>query len=189
MFVVVIGVLVELGEPDDLLRVDTFAVDDSGDLSIGAACIKTNAAAIHIPAHGLRLLVGGRAAFQRKVENLQLLLVHLLDEGVVKLTLTCGGVGLLELLCQLRAAADGNLEPADGPQQELHIPLHIAVVSIAHLGSAVDEGAVDGDAAPIPFHGDGNGLLRVLQVGFPPYAEGDKGFVQLGGMLHLIFNT
>ena len=115
MPVVVIGVFVQLGEPDDLFRVDTFAVDHSGDFSIGAACVKTDAAAIHIPAHRFRLFVGGRAGIQRKVENLQILLVHLLDESAVKLTFAGGRVGILESLGQLRAAADGNLEPADGP--------------------------------------------------------------------------
>ena len=74
-------------------------------------------------------------------------------------------------------------------QQEFDVPLQIPVVGLCHLGGAVDTGVVDGHPALIPLHGDGYWLLGVLQVGLPPDPEGDKGGIQLGGMLHLILNA
>ena len=186
---VVVGILVQLGEPDDLLGVDALAVDNGGYLPVRAAGVKADAAAVHIAAHRLGDLVGGGAGLQRQIKDFQLLLVELLHKAIVEFPLTAGLVSRLQFLRQLGAAADGDLKAADGPQQELHIPLHIPVVGFRHVGGAVDEGVVHGDPAPVTLHGDGDGLLRVLQVGLPPDAEGDKGGVQLGGMLHLVFNA
>ena len=47
------------------------------------------------------------------------------------------------------------------------------------------------DAIGVSSAGDfiGNGLLCILQIGFAPNAEGNKGGIQLGGMIHLIFNA
>ena len=164
-------------------------VDDSGNLTVGSACVETDTAAVHITAHGLSNLVCLGTCLQRQIQNLQSFFVQLLYKGIVELTLALGSIGCLQLLGQLGAAADGNTETADGPQQELHIALHIAVVCLRHFGSAVDKGMVNRNTALIPLNGDGNGLLCILQICRTPHAKGNEGGIQLGGMLHLIFNS
>ncbi len=135
------------------------------------------------------LLVGLGAGIQGQIYDLQMLFVQLEEEVVVKGALAVFGVSVLQLLGDVRAAADGHPEATDGPQQELHIPLHIAVVRLCHFGGAVDEGAVDGDLALIPLNGDGKGLVRALEVCFGPYAEGDETGVEDGDVLHFVVNA
>ena len=151
--------------------------------------VKADAAAVHVAAHGLRHLVGRRAFLQRQIQDFQIPLVELIDKGVVKVPLPLGGVGLLQPLGQLAAAADGHPESAGGPEQELDVPLYIPVVSLGHLRGAVNEGVMDRNPALIPLQSDGQGLFGIFQVGFPPYAKGNKGRIQLGGVLHLIVNA
>ena len=186
---VIVRILLKLGEPDHFLGVDTLTVDDGGDLPVGAAGIKADAAAVHVAADGLRNLIGGGAGLQRQIQNFQIPLIELVHKVKVKLALTVSGIALLQPLGQLRAAADGNPEAAGGPQQELHIPLHIAVIRLRHFRRAMDKGVMDGDTVLVPLQSDGNGLRRILQISGPPDTKGDKLGVQLGGMLHLIFNA
>ena len=103
-----------------------------------------------------------------------------MEEVVVEGPLAVLGIVGLELLGDMVAAADIDLEAADGPQQELDQPLHIAVVCLGHVGGAVDEGLADGDLAPVPLNGDGDGLFGILQIGVHPHAEGNEAGVQLG---------
>ena len=117
------------------------------------------------------------------------MLVNLMEEHAIKLALTLRGVGLLQALGKLRAAADIDAEAAGGPQQELHIALHIAIVCLSHLGRAVDEGMMDGDTLIVTLYSDGNGLLGILEISLTPHTEGNKGRIQLGSMFHLIINT
>ena len=100
-----------------------------------------------------------------------------------------GGVGLPQPPGKLRAAADTHPEAAGGPEQEFYISLQIAIVGILHLRRAVDKRMVDGDTALVTLQSDGDGLLRVLQIGFPPDAKGDEAGVQLRGVLHWIVNA
>ena len=189
MAVLVVGIGVQLGEPDDLLGVDGLAVDDSGNLPVGAACVKADAAALHVTAHGLGGLVGGGALGQGLVDDLQLPLVELEEEGVVEITLAALGVGSLQPCGQGGAAADGDPEAADGPQQELDVTLHIAVVGLGHFGGAVDEGLVDGNLALVALNGDGDGLLCAVEVSGAPDTEGDEALIQLRSVLHFIVNA
>ena len=186
---VVVGVALQLGEPNHFLRVDAFPVNDSGDLAVRAAGIKADAAAVHVAAHGLGGFVGCGAGVQRQVQNFQLPLVELVEERVVKVTRAIAPVSLLQLLGQLAAAADGNPEAAGGPEQELDIALHIAVVGLRHFGCAVDAGVVNGDAALVTLQSDSDGLFSPFQVSGAPDAEGDKCGVQPGSVLHGIFDA
>ena len=186
---VVVGVLIQLGEPDHFLGVNTLAVNDSGDLPVRAACVKADPAAVHIAAHGLRHFVGSGTFLQRQIQNLQIPLIELIDKGVVEMALTLGSVSLLQALGQLAAAADGHTEAAGGPQQELHIALHIAVVGLGHFGGAMDEGSMNGDTALIPLHRNGHRLPGILQVCRTPDTKRNKGGVQLGRVFHLVRNS
>ena len=172
--------------PDHLLRVDTLAVDHSGDLAVGSTGIKADAAAIHMTTDGAGGLIGLGAGTQGQIQDLQLALIELLEEIIVEESDTLGGVGLLQLLSDLAAAADAHTEATDGPQQELDIALHIAIVSLSHLGGTVDEGVTDGNMALIPLHSDGEGLLSTLEVGIRPDTEGDKLRVKGRNMLQIV---
>ena len=185
----VLGVCLELGEPDDFLGVDALAINHGRDLPVGTAGVEADAAAVQIAADGFGDLVGSGAIFQRQVNDLQIPLIELVEEGKVKMPLALGVVGLFQPLGKLAASADAHPEAADGPQQELNIALHVAVVGLGHFRRAMDAGVVDGNAALVPLNGDGDGLLRVLQIGGAPHAEGDKLRVQFGRMLHVVFDA
>ena len=175
--------------PDNFLGVDTLAVDHSGDLPVRATGIKADPAAVHVTADGLGALVGSGTLLQRQIQNLQRTLVELLNKIVVKGTLTCGGVGFLQLLSDGRRAADVDTETTDGPQQELHVPLHIAIIGIKHSLSAVNKGVAHRDQAVVPLHSDGNGLGSTLAVCICPNAEGDKLRIQGRNMFQFIVNA
>ena len=121
--------------------------------------------------------------------DLQRTLVELLEEVAVEGTLAIEGVSGLDALGDLGAAADGDLEAADGPQQELHVPLQIPVVGIEHFRGAVDLGVADGDLALVALHSDGHGLGGGLLVLVGPNAEGDEAGIQLRNVLHVKVDT
>ena len=58
LVVVISGVGLGLGMPDHLLGVHALAVDDGADFPVGAACVKADAAAVHVSADGHGSLVG-----------------------------------------------------------------------------------------------------------------------------------
>ena len=64
-----------------------------------------------------------------------------------------------------------------------------SVIRLRHVRRAMDAGVVDGNTALVPLNGNGDGLLRVLQIGGAPHAEGDKLRVQFGRMLHVVFDA
>ena len=70
--IMVLGVCLELGEPDDFLGIDALAVNHGGDLPVGAAGVEADAAAVQIAADGFGDLVGSGAIFQRQVNDLQI---------------------------------------------------------------------------------------------------------------------
>ena len=185
MAVLIARIRVLLGEPDNFLRVNSLAVNDSGDLPVGSAGVEADAAAVQMAAQGLGSLVGSGALIQRQRNDLQLLLIKLLEEVIVKSTLAIDRIGGLQFLGQLITAADIDLEATDGPQQELHIPLHIPVVSLSHFSGSVDLGVVNGNIALILFNSNGNGLSSTLQVALCPQAEGDKFRIQFRDILHV----
>ena len=182
----VLGIGLGLGMPDHFLGVNALAVDDSGDLTVGTAGIKADAAAVHVAADGTGGLVGSGAGAQGQIQDLQLALVELLEEVVIEEADTVSGVGLLQLLGDLGATADTDLKTADGPQQELDIAFHIAVVRISHFGSAVDIGVAHGNMTLVTLNSNGDGVLGALQISIGPNAEGDKIRVQRRNVLQII---
>ena len=84
--------------PDDLLGIDGLAVDDCGDLAVGAARVKADAAALHMAADGDGGLVGLRQLFRRAVDDLERHLIHILHELYVERALAREGIGALQAL-------------------------------------------------------------------------------------------
>ena len=159
-------------------------VDHRGNLPVGAAGVEADAAAVQVAPHGGGGLSDLGAVLQGQIQDLQLLLVKLIEEGAVKIPLPAGGIGLLQPPGQLRAAAYRYPETAGGPQQKFHIPLHIPVIRLRHLGRAVDKGVVYRNLPLVPLHRNGNRHLGVLEVSLPPNSEGNERRIQLRGMLH-----
>ena len=185
----VVGILLGLGVPDHFLGVDTLAIDDGRDLPVGAACIKADAAAIQMTAHGEGGFIGLGTFVQGQVQDLKVLFVELVEEIAVEAPLAFGTVSGLQLFCDGRAAADIDPETADGPQQELYITLHKAVVCLFHFGSAVNVGVDNGDLTVVALNGDGYGLLGALQVAVYPHTEGNKAGIQLRDVIDIKINA
>ncbi len=183
--------------PDDLFGIDGLAVDHSRDLAVGAACVKADAAALHMSADRHRGVVFVREVRGRQaVHDLKAALVDVRHKLHVKPALAVFTLAvfkidvlLLQTAGNVACAEDVNLEAADGPQKELHIPLYKAIVGLSHLGRAVDAGAAHGDFAALALNRDGQGPGRVLQIGLHPGAEGDKVRIQLRQVLDLKLNT
>ena len=189
MLEVIVGILVQLRQPHNFFGEDGLAIHNCGNLHVGTASIEADTATVHVTADGLSHLVALGACFQGQIQNLQITLIELVYKVKVEVTVTLGGICLLQTLSQLAAAADGNTEAAGGPQQELHIALNIAVVSFCHFGSTVDKGLMYRNTALVTLQSDSQGLGSALQVSGTPYTKRNKGGVQLGGMFHLIFDS
>ena len=137
----------------------------------------------------LGVFIGGGATFQRQIPDFQIHLVKFMEEVEVKGTLAGGRVVPDHLLGDFRGTADGYPEAADGPQEELDHPLHIAVIGLSHVWRSMDKGVADGNLPLVPLHGDGDGLLCIFQVCVHPDAEGDKAGIQLGRVLGIVLNS
>ena len=181
--VVVVGVGVDLGEPDHLLGVDRLAVDDCGDLPVTPAGVEADAAALQVAAHGLGGVLGyGDVVHQDDLEGV------LKDGGhvvPVELLPAAGAVDAPEILRDALVAADVDLEAALHPQDGLDQAVDIVVVRLGHLRGAVDKGAAGGHLSVGPLHGDAHRLFGGLQEGAVKAHEGDKFRIQRGNVLQL----
>ena len=175
--------------PDHFLGIHHLAVDDSGNLPVRAAGIKADPAAVGVAADGTGGFVRSGAFAQGQIQNLQRTLVELLEEIKVESTLALRGVCSLKLFGDVAAAADIHFETADGPQQELHIAFHEAIVSGSHFCRAVDFRVADGDEAFVPLNSDGNILGGTLFVFVHPNTKGNEAGIQLGAVLQVKRNT
>lgn len=99
---------------------------------------------------------------QGQVNDLQRPLVELLEKVIVKCPLAFRSIGLLQPLCKRGAAAHGHPEAANGPQEELYIPLNEPVVGIGHFCSAVNSGVMDGGLTVLPLNSNGEGLGSIF---------------------------
>ena len=185
----ILGVRLRLRVPDDLLGIDGLAVDDCGDLAVGAARVKADAAALHMATDGDGGLVCLRQLLGRAVDDLERHFIDVLHELHVERALAREGIGALQTLRQRAVAADPDAEAADGPQQEFYIALDIAIIGLGHFRRAVDLRLTDGDLALIALERDGQGLFCAPGIGLEPHAEGDKVRIELRHMLDGIFNA
>ena len=189
MPVLVLRILLELGEPDNLLGIDAFPVHHGGHLPVRASGVKADAAAIQVASQRAGGLVGLGAILQGPVQDFQIPLIDLPEKVRVKGPVSVGGIVLPQPLRDLGAAAEIDPEPADGPEQELHHPLHIPEVRPGKGLGAMDPGSPNRDLPVVALHRNGNGDRRSLQIGLPPDAEGNKPRIQLGHMLQVYRNA
>ena len=89
--IMVLGVCLELGEPDDFLGVDALAVDHGRDLPVGTAGVEADAAAVQIAADGFgdRDWRPGQSSRGRST-IFQIPLIELVEERIVKMPLALG---------------------------------------------------------------------------------------------------
>ena len=82
----VLRIRLRLRMPDNLLRIDGLAVNDSGNLSVGAACVKTDSASFHMSADGNGGFICLRAVLNGTVDHFKRNLVNVLHKLDVKST-------------------------------------------------------------------------------------------------------
>ena len=171
-----------------VLGVDGLPVDDGGDLPVGAAGVKADAAAVQVAADGLGLLVGGGEVLLGAEHDLEAPLEDVVHKVPVEVPDAAGHIGLLQLFRGLLAAADGDPPAAHAPEQELDGALHEAVVG---LGKALvpEEGLKDGNAPVVPLHGHLEGPAGFTQKGVRPDGEGDEARLQGGLVGIVVFDT
>ena len=180
--VVIVGVRVDLGQPDDLLGEDRLAVDDGGDLPVGAARVEADAAALQMAAHGL----GGVMALGDGVRqhHLEGMLVDPRHEVPVELPLPAPAVDGAEVVIDA-PVVHVDPEAALHPQGRLHQAVDVVPVRLRLLRRAVDEGPGGGDLPVRALYGDGHGLFRGLQEGGVEPQDGDELRIELGDVLDL----
>ena len=96
-------------------------------------------------------------------DDLEGVLIHASHEVGIKSPLAGEGEGLLQVVIHVLIAADIDLEAALEPQHGLDQPVGIVVVSLTHLGGAVDKGIAYRYLAIGALHREGNGLLSTLK--------------------------
>ena len=161
--IVIVGVGIHLGEPDDFLGIDALAVHHSGDLAVGAACVKTDAAALQMAAHLLGGVLGlGHLVHQHDLKGVLKDVGHVIK---VEVLLAAGGVSLLQIVVGVLVAGYIYLEAALHPQDGLDQTVHIVVIRLGHLWGAVNKGVAGGHLAVGTLHSDGHGLLGRFQEG------------------------
>ena len=174
--------------PDDLLGVDRFAVYDSGDLAVGAARVKADAAAVRGAAGLSGLLMGsGKMRFVRN-HDLKGSLIDILHKADVKFPLPALAVFLLHPLCDRVVAAEGNFPAADAPEEHLDNALCIAIIGLGKFRAAEPRFKY-GDQTVLAFDSDPERLSSVFQIGLRPNAERNEVLVQQGLIFQRVCNT
>ena len=176
-----------LGEPDDLLGEDALAVDDGGDLAVGAAGVEADAAAAEVAAYGLGVGLFGRQLVAE--DDLEGPLVDAGHEVLVKGAAAIGGVGGADALVDVPVPAYIYLPAAVEPEHGLDHPVGVIAVRGLELGRAVDEGAHDGDLAARALDGYAEWLFGALKEGGVELVQGDVARVELGDVFDVYINS
>ena len=178
----VIGVGIGLGEPDHLFGIHRLAVDNGGNLPVGAAGIKANAAALEVAANLLgSVLALGHGIHQQNLEGMLKDVCHIVP---VEFLLAAGAVDAAQVVINHLIAADIDAEAALHPQQEFHQPVDVEAIRLLHLGGTVDEGMAAGHFALGPLHGNGYRLFGICQEGLVEQMQRDEFRIQLGTVLN-----
>ena len=136
--IVIIRIGRGLREPDDLFGINRFSVNDGRDLSIAPAGVKADAAAVQVPADGLRLVLCLRQAVHG--QNLKRMLKHLRHEVGIKGLLSTFAVDRLQIITDALVPADHDAEAALHPENGLDQALDVIAVGLHHLGRSVNKG-------------------------------------------------
>ena len=178
-----------LGEPDDLLAVDAFAVDDGGYFAVASARIKADAAAVQVAADGRGGVLAGRGLGGRGgIAYLKGMLINVRHEIRVKGARATLAVLRLHTLVYGFAARDGHAEAAVYPQHALDHAFHHAQAQRVVLALREDAHVMRSHQAVVAFHGnaDFRALRRARGKGLQPPVDGLKRRVQWRQYLHLL---
>ena len=179
----IVRVGIDLGEPDHFLGIDSLSVDDGGNLPVGAACVKADAAAAEMAADFLGgVLALGHLVHQQHLKGMLKDVCHVVP---VEFLLAAGAVDAAKVIINHLIAADIDAEAALHPEDELHQPVDVEAVGLLHLRGAVDEGVIAGHLSLCPLHRNGDRLFRGGQKGLVKKMQGDKPGVQLRAVFHV----
>ena len=180
--VVVLGVRVGLGEPDHFLVIHALPVDDGADLTIAAAGVEADPAALQMSADGL-----GGVLFRRqfvRVDHFKGALIDVGHEVEVKVPAALVRVGGFKMFEHGPVPGHVDPEPPLHPQQGLHQPVEIIPVRGGVFRRAVDAGVHPGDLPVGPLQGDAHGLRRRLEKGPIEQPHGDEPGIEFGMVGH-----
>ena len=184
---VIVRVGCGFGEPDDLFGEHALAVDDGGDLAVGAAGVEADAAAGKVTAYGLRvgLLCGELGAGN----DLKGPLVDAGHEVSVEGTAAFGGVGGADVFVNALVAADIDLPAAEEPEHGLDHAVGVVFVRLCEVGRAVNEGIHNGNLAARALDGYAEALLCALEESGVELVQGDIVLVQFGDVFNVYLNS
>ena len=185
--IVIIRIRGGLRKPDDLFGINRLPVDHGGNLAVTAAGVKTDPAAVQVPADGLGLVMG----FRKPVDgnHLEGMLKDLGHEVGVKGLLSSLTVGVLQICADFFIPADKDPETALHPEKGFDKALNIIAVGVRPLRGAVDERADRGHLTAGTLDGDTDGLFGIGKKGIVKTLQRVKIRVQLGNVLQIDFNS
>ncbi len=165
----------------------TLAVDDRGDLAVGAAGVKAYAAAVEVAAYGLGVgLFGGELGAGDDLEGA---LVDPGHEVLVEGAAALGRVGRADIFIDALVAGDVYLPAAVEPEHGLYHAVGVVFVRGLEAGGAVDEGAQHGDLAARALNGDAERLFCALEEGGVELVQRDILRVELGDVFDVYINS
>ena len=158
----IIGIGVDLRQPNDLLGIDYFAVYHSGNLHIRSACVKADTATVHIAAYRLGGGFGLGLFFIRNIYDLKLIFVNIRHGLHVKVLSAASLIKVSQCCVNLCVTANSHLVAACCPQHKLQNSFGIVAVVCKIFFRTVDLGVVNAHVAVFSVNSDGEGLGCIL---------------------------
>ena len=146
----------ELGEPNDFLRVGSFTLNNRGNLTVASACIKADAAAIKMATYGSSGFLVNGSLLKRNVNNLERSFVNAGHKVTVEIAVAAYRVVSLDLVSDNLGAGNDDLIAAAGPEQSLYKTLNKLVVFFVVTGAILKYvNGVNGGKTVISFQTNG----------------------------------
>ena len=170
--IVIVRVGIGFREPDHFFAVYALTVDDSGNLPVGAACVKADAAAFQMTADGLgKALFFGHSVYPQHFKGVLEYVAHVIKiecPGAVERVMLLHGVanGLV--------AAEVNAETALHPQQRFNQTVNIIDVRLTIFLGSVNLGVHSGHLTLRTLHSHGERLPGVCQKCLVKTAQGNE---------------
>ena len=179
----VVRVGVDLREPDDLLGIHGLAVYHCRDLPVAPSGVKADAAAVRVPAYGLRRILGrGQRVRLHDLERTFKDVRHVVP---VELPHPARAVDGAEIVVYPRVAADIDLVSALHPQHGFHKAVDVIAVGGVHFRRAVYARLDCGHLAARALQRDADGLLCAAEKRLVELVQRDELRIQLRQILDI----
>ena len=178
--IVIIGIGVSLGEPNDLLGIYALTVDNGADLTVASARVKSDAASVKMTSDRSCGRLIGRSVLKRSYLNLKGVLVNLLHKVYVKITASAMRESLFDLCANDLASRDDHLVTARYPKKRLCDTLNelevllVVTCSVAEYASLVCSGV-----SLVSFYSN-NDILTVIARSLAHFAANERKGLEFG---------